>query len=1822
MKLRNTINDGKQSNKLRQRALFIGGAIVLFLAILFGSQVDNLLNLFGSRADEITDIPVWALHKDGNSDVLMSRERSLGALVDVRIDSGRYLYAIGGMDDDSMLDTVERLPLNPTLGTPEEDAQWETSAGGWGKMYSPRAAFKAFQYNDYLYVVSGDIHIPYDDEKYENPLLFSTIERLELGNNTADWEPVSVLAGVNFYPEILVDGNSLHIVGGVYGYPKEFCGQVDLSGDQTKWNDRYGSLPVMGPDIGSGGSPQEMLGLPDGGIGDEIGQGGSGTGDPNPTPIPGGGAMGGTTTYDDGMVHIAQVADEENFAKMLSDVSISGDFVTSVSEYYIIDLTNNSETHAGELGISNDVHNDYRGNLYENWKVGAIAKIGHLRAAIQQKKTGPISSPTIEYLINSPPQGRYGHKIFLYDEDGEGGDLEYLYVVGGASWSGIFEKVEVINVVVGRFRVYINNLNTFWVIADIPHVITWEMDDDPLEHGNLPQPNGLADGLFEGLEYQYIGNTSYRINTSNQTIIGTNTQTNSPYLDSKYKLGAGRAFFGLTDIHPDENTTEWVLTGGLRNNYDDNLDEEWKIGYEEGGVTSYDYVLIPGLRYDHQSGTNGENCSDYTPLEDPVCGNWGLSIGVSDQVDKLADSNGWIEQIALPYSVYNHGSIGLSAQTYIFGGALAFGNPDTPFFNYHMPTTASTPSPSAYLQTIGENWVQGGDVERNSLHPAILAVRTPISIIGGIPQGQRIVGYKAGGVNEGRIEYIGPVEYGGVGAFDITKSDITISPFLKPVPNDPSNNSVWDQVDIDGINTRVPTVMADRWDYATVTITLNDYYGNPANAEGLYVTMYTDEDRSPAPAVNNNIWWSGDSSKEWIRMAGDSGPDPIYGDDQFAVVDYADENGQHTTDHDSNSATGPGQVQFRVSSAFNTYSNETTSDPINIYIMVINDSGTILADNPVGEGLNRISFTSHGVPSYKSYVTATSPVSPDGTDHSDGTATLLDVYEDPVPDKPIIVESNRNVDHSNPPDGSIDIWDVINIPNNITDSQGEVDFTVTSEHIGYAQMIGYVDNAFPYTNSVGESRIVDDLEQEERHKKLGVRTTYILFDNQGQIISLIPDFGRQGQGNEPPALLPVAIGKNTLWQQGATEVDFIRPKLGYFWGPKGEENYDIDQFIIPNDPYPRELGVVVMPYELVTLTIEQGSGSFYPYSISEYPKTVLSDMPADENGHVYFQYLPGIDENDILKIKAEAHTSGKTGKLWLPVLKNLTALEMRVTAVPDSLSGTNVESIITAEAYINGFLVDVDINFEKDEDSGGTLDIGYGDANQALYTRTSVESGVLRVFASATIGSSLEKMIGRAAITKVPTSGGDPNALITYSSSDLVVGSNTILNIVNSGIVIPFEAELGLWLFQTETIIGALSKTETHPFIVLERDLITGPRILTIDPDKGLLGTDEIYEITAADTYFVETGSQVIFTPVNPDPTNPNEELIAEVRVGDPFNDLTHLRVNLDIPKDITPGYWDVRVETGDNEVAEKQGSRDFFITTNTNWLLKLDAVPETISRNGTDDSNITAKLIFIDPSDGLLKPEPGVSINFNLETNNGGDIDVTNTTTGSAGKAFTEYTTDAGDIDATATIKATATISGVTQEVSNTVDIERLAWTGTDDPDSTETTISAISPVTVDTNGDGIPYSTIIVTVRNSLGYPLDEKEVTLLSDRGGQDSIAPSHTQTTNQDGKVFYQVSSAQEGLATLTASIETVDIEASVRFEPEGVLEERSFNVYTPFQNRDYDNWTRISIKDNSWSQNGDTDFSETYRKNARDAVSEPDLVAGLTEIPFYLYDSHT
>ncbi len=47
------------------------------------------------------------------------------------------------------------------------------------------------------------------------PLPYSTVERFNL--NTKQWEPVSILTDVNYYPEVAIIGGKLHITGGVYG---------------------------------------------------------------------------------------------------------------------------------------------------------------------------------------------------------------------------------------------------------------------------------------------------------------------------------------------------------------------------------------------------------------------------------------------------------------------------------------------------------------------------------------------------------------------------------------------------------------------------------------------------------------------------------------------------------------------------------------------------------------------------------------------------------------------------------------------------------------------------------------------------------------------------------------------------------------------------------------------------------------------------------------------------------------------------------------------------------------------------------------------------------------------------------------------------------------------------------------------------------------------------------------------------------------------------------------------------------------------------------------------------------------------------------------------------------------------------------------------------------------------------------------------------------------------------------------------------------------------------------------------------------------------
>lgn len=85
------------------------------------------------------------------------------------------------------------------------------------------------------------------------PLPYSTVERLNLQTN--QWEPVSRLLDVNFYPEVAISNGKLHITGGVYGHI--YKASSSAIGDYTF---NWGSF--------SGTTPEPNTGGTEGGTGD------------------------------------------------------------------------------------------------------------------------------------------------------------------------------------------------------------------------------------------------------------------------------------------------------------------------------------------------------------------------------------------------------------------------------------------------------------------------------------------------------------------------------------------------------------------------------------------------------------------------------------------------------------------------------------------------------------------------------------------------------------------------------------------------------------------------------------------------------------------------------------------------------------------------------------------------------------------------------------------------------------------------------------------------------------------------------------------------------------------------------------------------------------------------------------------------------------------------------------------------------------------------------------------------------------------------------------------------------------------------------------------------------------------------------------------------------------------------------------------------------------------------------------------------------------------------------------------------------------------
>jgi hypothetical protein len=232
------------------------GLFVLFGAVFFSTQIGNLLSLFGSKASILpADLDKeWQEVVDAGGEA-----RAHGKLLST---NDGWLYVIGGMDKRTnlvenrdeivMLNTVERIAIDSQTGLIMDDAQWEQIPS----MNFGHAEFGVAQVDQYIYVVAGDIHIPPEKEG-EVPLLYSTIERLDLSADPSEWgwEVTALLSGVNFYPEVAVKDGKVHVVGGVYGDPfppfpsmEAETQRQDIlnNGDANFGNLDLGNKPVFG----------------------------------------------------------------------------------------------------------------------------------------------------------------------------------------------------------------------------------------------------------------------------------------------------------------------------------------------------------------------------------------------------------------------------------------------------------------------------------------------------------------------------------------------------------------------------------------------------------------------------------------------------------------------------------------------------------------------------------------------------------------------------------------------------------------------------------------------------------------------------------------------------------------------------------------------------------------------------------------------------------------------------------------------------------------------------------------------------------------------------------------------------------------------------------------------------------------------------------------------------------------------------------------------------------------------------------------------------------------------------------------------------------------------------------------------------------------------------------------------------------------------------------------------------------------------------------------------------------------------------------------
>lgn len=1871
------------NNQNLRRGIFISIAIIfLLVVVLFNSDIQNLLK--GPGAGKAATPPIeseknWIDWDD------MDNARSNAKMIDVIQNGNRWLYSIGGIEkvyDDSipgdkisLISSVERIQINND-GSPMLDPNTGIPITFWESaptMNFGHAEFGLLEYNGYIYVISGDMHLPVmDDPVNEFPLLYSTIERLSLTDPLAQWEVMALVTGVNFYPEVKIWNNELHIVGGVYGNPFNGSGwdaygvnpstqdPLLLPGDVAAW-ENIKNKPIIG-DV--------PIGLSAGGLEEPI---------DGIVPLPGGGGVvipipggGGVVTYNPSttgnQIMIQQVIPPPtnfnwdpnaptDYSQLLSDLLRNGEFATTVSEHYIVYLNDFTWT-GGELD------SDYISSqpLFEDsWVEGKVIRMAHLRFVVTRIAIiNGLDWPTIRPV----PQGRYGHKLVVHNNNAT--SSEELLVIGGASWSNPWNiKIQYTDND-GIFHVDVTTSFLFWVNDHGIHPFTNTREW-------LPPGDDYPYIPLGGYDYKYVGNIAYRWNINGQYWQGTNTNMaspeflpggyNQPELSHDYAFEdednnkRGKAFFGLAELNLPGDEDVFVVSGGLEN--------------------------VPYDADDNNFYRGGPNY---------IC--FGIPIQITNTVHKLEaiENNGWqwfdnLENPNLAPNSYGLTSISLgNYRSLAINGQIEFHvTEDDQFTNTHVPdySLRSTNYTSMFDNVA---WVdmpsdQPGNNLTNLAYAATYDVRTTV---GGKTT---IYVYRAGGSVIGATElpdarvktqYMGPFIYGESGVPNPGTSEFSVEP---------------------------SSVLADGMHYATASGVLRDYYGAPIAGKQIAITINDD----PFPPTNNGdikvlpvpdnlkvraqdtpdmtvvvnagyaLFDDGEGGLEKVEI-GVTNSDPFLApvsafnridvlvltdegllniiqgiesatpeipsipDDtivlagvylrpgQTEILDLDDTIANYVTDARSDdlrfgSGNSPGQsgyseefletdasgaIQFRLSSTIAGQHKVW----LHLNISPIENSAWFVKVGPWD-----VEFTLDGVPTRLSTIEAEpNQVLANGIETSTVTVTLLDGNGLAASDYWVDIFSNRNkfstngyitsfaesavagqiivtsFDHNLPEGSNITISDTVNYNriytiSNVNLNTFEITDTWVADETG-TWTVDLVDNVSlspNYTNPISDSYgqvqfIVNsrisglsmifgkyslDKEGLSSNFKYVIGADTIEFG--GYISGLEPGYGRQGQSLE----YIIATGAQTNWDDTTTEVVFIPPGKISFQENTGSTKGVIR--IIADGYDSVELKIIAPDYPNadLELTISAGSGSFFGF------------IPTTLNGagEANFIYNSGTQAG-IVKILAQVNggllAGGIEDELWFiedePIANNY-ELEITVTNphLDDGINVTEVRSAI----WLNGAtktIVDNQTNsFNFSSDDDGQFNPNPTDNNSlgvatTTYTKDTTD-GRTYIFVEVDFkpnptDSAIHLMASQLIVKKSSGSvdGITTDSLTVVNAEKIDLGGKTNSN---NYVHISENALIGLWtvsIYTPNVDSGpfglSMDETVQYPFVVLPSGGINGfdPQIVSIQPWYGVFGeTQKVVDIIGINTNFSDKpwlGEEFvsIVTFASTDIGQPTDAItVTDIEVIN----LTHLQATITISENTTAlGWYNISVTTGD-EVALKPGDQDFLVTGVSNFALHLysDLPDNEIPRDGQSQANITARVVFVDPTDGSVTPREDVDITFNHS--DAGPIKPPNlapleTFTNEDGFAYSLYTTDAGEENELIDITASAIvypISGDPVVISNKISILKI--------------VHPYDGFTLNALPNSLPlYGLPNYSILTAEGLPSDSNISVWFSKIMGKGNVIPLQTSTSTGTALSRYYSAPEAERIP------ETIEIEAFAVVPGIGIIKSNSTLIQVGEDDADY------------------------------------------------------